>query len=295
MKLARLRSPLLAAFVLGAALPLAPIAETLAETAAESDAESDEVLARVDGREIRRSDVDRAAEVLPPQMQGQIEIFLPMLVERLVDLEVVHQAAVEAGYPDKEQVLAEIAAAHERIVRDAYIEDVIDAASTEEALDAQYQLYLAENPPQEEIHARHILLESEEDAKAVIEALEGGSDFVELAKERSTGPSGPQGGDLGYFSRGMMVPVFEDAAFSLEPGQFSKEPVQSQFGWHVIQVEDARTQEPPARAAVEEELRDAVARTAIEERIAMLRKDAEVEILLPEPAEGGEGADAPSE
>jgi peptidyl-prolyl cis-trans isomerase C len=105
---------------------------------------------------------------------------------------------------------------------------------------ARYEQEVAAVPPEEEISARHILLETEEEAKALITELDAGKDFAELAKEKSTGPSAGNGGDLGYLTKGRMVPEFEAAAFALTPGQYGKEPVKTQFGWHVIKVEERR-------------------------------------------------------
>jgi peptidyl-prolyl cis-trans isomerase C len=117
---------------------------------------------------------------------------------------------------------------------------VVDPVSDAD-IKARYEQEIAAVPPEEEISARHILLETEEAAKAVIAELDAGKDFAELAKEKSTGPSAAQGGDLGFFTKGRMVPEFEAAAFdALTPGEYGKEPVKTQFGWHVIKVEERR-------------------------------------------------------
>src|SRR5690606_13747347 len=134
-------------------------------------------------------------------------------------------------------------------------EDKIDAALSDEEMQKAYQQHLAESPAGEEVKARHILLDSEEDAKAVIEELNKGGDFQQLARDRSTGPSAPQGGDLGWFSKDQMVEPFSDAAFQMRPGDYSKAPVKTQFGWHVILVEDRREKPAPSFEEVEAELR----------------------------------------
>jgi peptidyl-prolyl cis-trans isomerase C len=144
---------------------------------------------------------------------------------------------------------------------------------------ARYETFLEENPPKQEIKARHILLENEEDAKAVIEALDGGADFAELAKERSTGPSGANGGDLGFFTADMMVADFSDAAFALEPGSYSAEPVQTQFGWHVILVEETREGAQPPLDEVREQLVAELQTQAVQEMLTELRAAAGVENL----------------
>ncbi len=145
-------------------------------------------------------------------------------------------------------------------------------------MQSRYQDHLKANPPATEQHARHILVASEEDARAVITELDGGADFVELAKERSTGPSGPRGGDLGYFTSDQMVPEFSAAAQTLEPGQYTKDPVQTQFGWHVIKLEDRRESAPPSFADMEPQLRQEMTRENVETVLSELREDADVEI-----------------
>jgi peptidyl-prolyl cis-trans isomerase C len=153
----------------------------------------------------------------------------------------------------------------------------VEEGSTEEALKARYEeLKKGDGFSFEEVHARHILLASEEDAKAVITELEGGADFEELAKEKSTGPSAPNGGDLGYFKKGAMVPEFGEAAFSMDVGSTSAEPVQTQFGFHVIKVEDKRTNEPSFEET-EPQIRQEVARDIVTALVEGLRQGATIE------------------
>jgi peptidyl-prolyl cis-trans isomerase C len=268
----------LTGLVLAAALWIA-----LPEASAQSttgEAGEDPVVARVNGKEIRRSEVIASAASLPPQYQAQIDTIFPALVERLVDLEVVTQAAKEAGLEEEPAYQERFEEAKTNIVRELFVQGYIDEALTEEALQQRYQDFLAENPPTEEIKARHILVENEEDAKAVIEELAGGADFATVASEKSIGPSASQGGDLGFFGKGSMVPEFEEAAFALEPGQVSETPVQTQFGWHVIKVEERREQAPPSFEEVEAQLSQEIQREAVQEMVQGLRDEAEVEILV---------------
>ena len=130
-------------------------------------------------------------------------------------------------------------------------------------------------------YARHILVKTEDEAKAIIKELDDGADFEATAKEKSTGPSGPNGGDLGFFGKGQMVPEFETAAFALDKGSFTKEPVQTQFGWHVIKVEDKRPQEKPKFEDVAAQLRQQLIRERYETVMAELKADTPVEILDP--------------
>ena len=132
-------------------------------------------------------------------------------------------------------------------------------------------------PAEEEVRARHILLETSEDAVAVIGELDAGGDFVALAKERSTGPSAPQGGDLGYFSAEQMVGPFAEAAFALEPGSHSAEPVETRFGFHVIMVEDRRTKPVPSFEEMEPQIREELSGQAVQDVLLGLREGAEIE------------------
>jgi peptidyl-prolyl cis-trans isomerase C len=146
---------------------------------------------------------------------------------------------------------------------------------------ARYDKEVAATAPENEVRARHILLETEEEAKAVIAELDGGADFEALAKEKSTGPTGPNGGDLGYFTRGRMVPEFEEAAYALDVGGYTKQPVQTQFGWHVIKLEDKRQVQPPAFADVEGQIPFRLHARALFRTPQQLREEAEVEISDP--------------
>jgi peptidyl-prolyl cis-trans isomerase C len=166
-------------------------------------------------------------------------------------------------------------------MREVYLTREVEAGVTEAALRERYDAMVAAFPAGEEVNARHILMENEDDARAVIAALDEGGDFAELAGEKSIGPTSSRGGDLGYFSRDQMVPEFSEAAFALETGAYTKDPVQTQFGWHVILLEDRRNQAPPTFEASEEKLREEVERSVVEGLITGLRDGATVE-LFPE-------------
>jgi peptidyl-prolyl cis-trans isomerase C len=144
--------------------------------------------------------------------------------------------------------------AAQRVLAEAWISDEIRKRVTKAKLKAAYDTYIADTGSREEVKARHILVADEQTAEDIISQLKGGVDFITLAKEKSTGPSGPNGGDLGYFGRGAMVPAFETAAFNLDIGKHSQAPVQTQFGWHVILLEDKRTAMPPSYGALEPQL-----------------------------------------
>ena len=155
------------------------------------------------------------------------------------------------------------------------IKRVAEASMTDDALQKAYVEAYGDAEPESEYNASHILVETEDEAKALVEALEGGADFAELAKEKSTGPSGPRGGLLGWFGKGAMVPSFEEAVIALEPGAISA-PVQTQFGWHVIILNETRVKDAPPLDSVRGELMESLQRAAIEARVAELENGAEV-------------------
>jgi peptidyl-prolyl cis-trans isomerase C len=280
-----------------AAVPALAQSDTAA-TGDEMAEVEDTLLATVNGEEIRQSDVLRLAESLPPAYRQQLAQIFPMLVERMIDMHLLAAAGRADGLAETEEVKELVAEAETNAIRQVYLERAVEAAITEEALAGAYEGYLAENPPETEVHARHILVETEDEAKAIIAELQEGGDFSALAIEHSTGPSGASGGDLGYFKQGAMVAPFADAAFALEPGSFTETPVETQFGWHVILVEDRRDTAPPSLAEVEPQLRDEISRQAIEARLASLRAEAEITMMVPGEPEGeasGEPEQEPAE
>ena len=254
-----------------ALLPLSLSAQESAE---------DPAVARVNGQPILRSEVLQLATELPAEYQAQISLIFPALVERLVDMKLLALAAADAGLADDDEVLRRLELRREEVMRDVFLERALAEALTDDVLQARYETFLTENPPETEVSARHILLESEADAVGVIAELDQGADFATLARERSTGPSSSNGGELGFFTKDQMVPAFAEAAFALEAGNYSEKPVQSEFGWHVILVEERRTQEPPAFDDVEAELQSAVSRETVREMVAKMREGAEIEVLL---------------
>ena len=274
----------------GAALALALAANPMALAAQQEGGTEDKVVARVNGEEVRQSDVMSMARTLPAEYQAQLMAIYPMLVQRLVDFKLASKAGRDAGLATDDRVKAFVAKAEEQAVRELYLEREIEARINDGMIQEAYQVHLADNPPAEEFHARHILVETEEAAREVIGLLDGGADFAELAKERSTGPSGPKGGDLGYFTANQMVPEFSQAAAALEPGSYTKEPIKTQFGWHVIKLEDRRTAAPPPLEEIEQQLREQVAREILETVLNGLRDGAEIEIVFQSSEQTGEAA-----
>jgi peptidyl-prolyl cis-trans isomerase C len=219
----------------------------------------------------------------------------PMLVQRLIDFKLAGAAGRAAGLASDDRVKTFVAKAEEQAIREVYLEREIDARITDAMVQDAYRAHLADNPPADEHHARHILLETEEAAREVIVLLDGGADFAELAKERSTGPSGPNGGDLGYFAAEQMVPEFSQATAALEPGQYSAEPTETQFGWHVIKVEDRRIGETVPLEAIEAQLREVLAREALMALFDSLREGIEIELVSESTEQPGEAAAEPAQ
>ncbi|HCK17668.1 MAG TPA: peptidylprolyl isomerase [Thalassospira sp.] len=237
----------------------------------------DPVLATVNGEEILESEVRATQQGLPQQYrQLPFEMLKADLLTREINQRLLMNAGSEAGLADDEEVKEQIAALERRLIAETYLDRALNDAITEDAINAKYEEFIATNEPEPQVHARHILLESEEDAKAVIAELDDGADFVELAKEKSTGPSGPNGGDLGFFNREDMVAPFAEAAFAMEAGTYSSEPVQTQFGWHVIKVEEKKEGAQPSLDEVRQQLVAEISRDAFNALVEDLRATADI-------------------
>ncbi|BDW97689.1 peptidylprolyl isomerase [Thalassospira tepidiphila] len=237
----------------------------------------DPVLATVNGEDILESEVRATQQGLPQQYrQLPFDMLKADLLTREINQRLLMDAGSEAGLADDEEVKAQIAALERRLIAETYLDRALSDAITDDAIEAKYEEFIKTNEPEPQVHARHILLESEEDAKAIIAELDDGADFVELAKEKSTGPSGPNGGDLGFFNRADMVAPFAEAAFAMEPGTYSSEPVQTQFGWHVIKVEEKKEGTQPSLDEVRQQLVAEISRDAFNALVEDLRSDAEI-------------------
>jgi peptidyl-prolyl cis-trans isomerase C len=236
------------------------------------------VVARVDGVELHLSDVQAAQQTLPPQAQKlPLEQIYPMLLDRLVDGALITEAGRKEHLEQDPDVQSRLKRYEDRLIQEAYLNRAIKQAETDDSLKTRYQKLLKEKPAQEEVHARHILVGSEEEAKSIIAQLDKGADFTALAKKHSTDPSAQDGGDLGYFGHDDMVKEFADAAFALPVGQYTKTPVKTEFGWHVIKVEDRRTGKPPSFEEAQDQLRQDLARDIIEAKLQELRGAAKIE------------------
>ncbi|MBN2752510.1 MAG: peptidylprolyl isomerase [Rhodospirillaceae bacterium] len=239
-------------------------------------AADDPVVATVNGEDIHRSALEQIRAAIPYLKDVPLEHVYDALLDNVIDLSLVAEEARKSGMEKDPVVQRNIKAAERQILRTVYLTRAIDDKISDTRLQADYATWLKDNPPQKETHARHILLETEKDARSVIEALNAGKDFATLAKEKSTGPSASNGGDLGYFKQADMVKPFADAAFSLKVGSYSTEPVKTQFGWHVIKIEDRRTAKAPSFEDMKPQLHDKAAGEIAMDIVKGLRKNANI-------------------
>ena len=243
-----------------------------------SAAETDPVVATVNGLAILRSEVEDAHQMLPEQYANvPFEMIFPTLLESLIDMHLAAADARSRKMDQDDEFKAQMARIETQVLQRFALARAMDSALTDDAISTRYDETVRGAKGNQEIHARHILVADEAAAKAVIEELDKGADFAELAKERSTGPSGKQGGDLGYFGRGQMVPAFEEVAFALEAGAITQTPVKTQFGWHVIKLEDKRTAPPPTFEAMEPQIRAEISQAAGTAYLQGLRDGAAIE------------------
>src|SRR5665213_2862818 len=203
------------------------------------------VVAKVNGSEIRQSDVTLAEEELGPSLaQMDPATKKENVLSFLIDMKIVDKEAEAKKIEDRDDFKARLAFTRGRLLMDNLLAVEGKAATTDEAMKKVYDEASKQITGEQEVHARHILVETEDEAKAVEEELKKGADFAELAKKKSKDPGASDGGDLGFFTKDQMVPEFSAVAFSLEPGKIS-DPVKSQFGWHIIKVEKKRNRKPP--------------------------------------------------
>jgi peptidyl-prolyl cis-trans isomerase C len=239
--------------------------------------DSDPVVARANGVDIRQSDLAFAeGEIggnmpqMPPAQKREY------LITYLADVIVLAQAADQQKLGDRDDLKHRIAFERNKVLMEGLLQDVGKAALTDEAMHKVYDEAVKQMANEPEVHARHILVPTEEEAKAIIVELKKGADFATLAKEKSKDPGAAEGGDLGWFTKDQMVPEFAEVAFKLEKGQIS-DPVHTQFGWHIIKVEDKRIKPTPTFDEVKVQLENYVAHRAQAELVDKLRKNANIE------------------
>ena len=267
----------LALFVLPAAPGCTQEASTPRQQAASSAA--DPVVARVNGVDIRQSDIAMAEDDLGPELQqAPPPIKREQVIAYLSDVIIVSQAADAKKLADSPEFKQRLAFLRNKLLMGAQLQAEGKAALTDEALHKIYDENVKPMAAEEEVRARHILVESEDEAKAIVEEIKKGGDFATLAKEKSKDPGASDGGDLGYFTKEQMVPEFSEVAFKMFPGQVSN-PVKSQFGWHIIKLEDKRQRPVPEFDKIKPQIEAFVARKAQTEFVTKLRQSAKVERL----------------
>ena len=233
------------------------------------------VVAVVNGDKIFKKDVLGALKGLPVQEADTARVF-PVIVDQMINEKLIEIETAKAEIEKDPLFLSRFAVMKAQLVKTVYLEKYLKDKITEKTVKAEYDKFKKENSGKQEVHARHILVATEEEAKQAIKDLDGGAKFDVLAKERSSGPTAGNGGDIGYFAKGEIIPEFSDAAFKLKPGAYTKEPVKSQFGWHVIYVEDKRNRVVPNLKEVEAAIRNKLGQGAIETLVKTLRAKADI-------------------
>jgi peptidyl-prolyl cis-trans isomerase C len=239
---------------------------------------ADPVVARVDGNPIHLSEIEEAVRGLPEQFRAMPpQMLYPIMLDQMISQRVLSNAARKLNLQDTPEVRARVRQAEEEALQQALLAREIGPLLTEQALRARYDKDIANQPQEAQVRARHILLQTETDARSAITALQGGADFATLARERSRGPGAAEGGDLGFFKKEEMPDAFAEAAFALQPGQYTTTPVRTQFGWHVIKLEERREEPRPTFEQSEEELRRAIIEEAATQVVDRLRAQATVQ------------------
>lgn len=236
-------------------------------------------VATVNGKEISQQMYQAYVQQIEQrQHNGNINVDRNRLINELVNRELLHQAALSMKLDKNPQIKFLIEQQKIDLLTKAAMKEIVDKHPvTESEIEATYKKMKAKSNPME-FKARHILLKTKADAEAVIKKLNKGADFATLAKEKSTGPSGKKGGDLGWFKAGQMVPAFSKAVMGLKKGEYTKEPVKTQFGYHVIKLEDSRKIAPPKLENVKNQIRGFLQQQRIQKYVADLRKKAKVNI-----------------
>ncbi len=261
------------------------LAAVLAAPAVVRAQDSDPLVARVNGVDIRQSDLalaeDEVGASMPQMAPDQKREYL---ITYLSDVIILAQVADKQKIGDRDDVKHRVDFERNKVLMETLLQDTGKAALTDDAMHKVYDEAVKQMPPEEEVHARHILVPTEAEANEIEAELKKGADFATLAKEKSKDPGAADGGDLGYFTKDQMVPEFSEAAFKLDKGQVS-DPVHTQFGWHIIKVEDKRMKPTPTFDEVHGQLENFVAHKAQAELVENLRKSATIERLdKPAPA-----------
>ncbi len=276
--------PKISALALAAVLASFPV---LAQTppasppaSAAAPAPADPVIATVNGVAIHMSDVQAAAQDLPAQMQQlSPQQLFPVVVNQLIDRQALLVAAKAEKLENNPRVAAAMQEAADEKLENAYIQAKVAPQVNDAAVAAAYKAQYAGKPGPEQVEARHILVKTQAEAEAIIKQLNHGANFAKLAQKDSIDPGAANGGELGWFAQNEMVPAFSNAAFALKPGEYTKTPVQSQFGWHVILCEGKRTAPSPSLNDVKDQISQSLADAAIKSTLADARSKVKIQVL----------------
>jgi peptidyl-prolyl cis-trans isomerase C len=236
------------------------------------------VVANVNGYAITMGDMVAAKSDLPaPYNQSPMQELFEPLLQEMIERRLIAGAAEDAKLAEDPGVVRRLRETRARILQEEFLRRAVEPAMTEDKLKARHEA-MSKEGGEDEVHARHILVATKQEADANVAELEKGADFAELAKTKSTGPSSSKGGDLGYFKKSAMVPEFADVAFSLKPGEVS-EPVKTQFGWHVIKLDDRRKSPPPPLESKINEIRQAIVTEEVRKIVMKLSETADIKVF----------------
>jgi peptidyl-prolyl cis-trans isomerase C len=244
---------------------------------------SETVLATVNGEPITEAELqlalgalDQQFSRLPPEQRRAAAI------SAIIEIRLLAARAETDGLDKTPEFQRRIEFLRDRMLHSTLVDTEVAGKITEEEIRARYNQEIAAAPPVNEVKARHILVKTKEEALDIVKQLDGGADFEKLANEKTNDPGGKtSGGDLGWFGPGQMVPEFEKAAFALNAGEYTKEPVQTQFGWHVIKAEDKRVKQPPAFEQVKDQVRSILVREKYVALVKTIRDAAKIDIADP--------------
>ncbi|MBU6418940.1 MAG: peptidylprolyl isomerase [Proteobacteria bacterium] len=246
-------------------------------------ANSNPVVATVNGMQIHLSDIQADAQNLPPQAQQlPPDQLLPLLVNQEVDRKALLIAAQKENLASDPEVAARMKAAANVQLENSYVQKAVAAQVTDTAVQAEYNRDYAGKPGPEQVDARQILVSTKAQAEDIIKQLNKGADFAKLAVKDSIDPGAKNGGELGWFSKDEMVPEFADAAFALKKGEYTKTPVHTQFGWHVILNEGHRTAPTPALADVQDQIRQKLSDQAVQATLDKVRSQVKIVVFGPD-------------
>ena len=240
----------------------------------------DKVVATINGQNVTENDLalvmselEQQFAQLPPEQKPAAAL------SAIIEIRLLAAEAVTKGFDKDPAFQSRMAFLQQRALHSELVTNEVAEKITDVEIRAEYDKQISETPPVNEVHARHILVKTKEEALDVVKRLDAGEDFTKLANELTTDPSGKTtGGDLGYFAPGQMVPEFEKAAFSLDVGAYTKEPLETQFGWHVIKVEDKRAKQPPAFEQVKDQIKAQLFRDKYFALVKSMRDAAKVEV-----------------